>query len=931
MAFVEKGFEVVKILVTQGLGGLWTWVLEKVGDIKEMVMSQVKEMVVTQIVKAGITWLISMLNPAGAFIKACKMIYDVVMFFVEKAAQIKEFVDAVLDSVESIAGGGVGAVASKIENTLAKMLPVLIGFLASLLGLGGIADKIKKIIETIQKPIAKVVDWVVGKAVAFGTKFLAGAKRLGGKLKAKLGIKDETPVQKQARLDRGMAAAREVGRRFAGKPVGKQVLGPLLAVVRLRHRMTSLELVEKSGHWAVRGTVNPTAEETLEAELADPKYEEQFAKAVAQANVRLAKEKPPRTIAAADLAEARRVVAPTGRRAAGSLAKWVQDLYTYFRDPNPEKVDTVATVASNGVAPGLVANLSQKFTRLAAQTLDTAQTELNEHYRPGATKGDKSSAYLVVAEQVFVQLLARPQTCVDDLQRWHGMLGEPACYVGDADRLAHVEDQGFAATTDGPGIDGEAHGLLHRHEVAGDLRVGDGDRAAGVGLGAEGDEYGATRTEHVPESHRYVGAVGLAALLGGEAFGDALRVAQHAGGFGSLVGTDVHEPNRSHGRGRGEHVGGAQHVGLPPLVGVRLQQRQVLQRRCVKHHLRLELLEQLDQPRAIADVGQQQVRVVEHRRVVDGQLYGVQTALVAIQHHQRRRFEPVQLPAQLAPDRAAGTRDQHAAAGDVVSDRAGVDVGRVATEQVFGRHRADVGERDRTEHLVGLRQHQEGEADLVGGRRHVADQFAVGAGDGQQDMSRLHPLGDLGQVVERALHSEPLETKVPFVGVVVEERHRLVRAGSIGGQRADDLVRAVTGAEDDQAQAPRATAPLVAEQAPRRSQRHGAGSGERRGERRHGPRQLAAADLECDDGERNAREQHRDPEREQLVETAVAPPAAIQAGGEAEDALADDGNHHREGEPGPRHRPQLEVVAQDGGEGDGEGPHERIDSEVDER
>ena len=400
MAFVEKGFEVVKILVTQGLGGLWTWVLEKVGDIKEMVMSQVKEMVVTQIVKAGITWLISMLNPAGAFIKACKMIYDVVMFFVEKAAQIKEFVDAVLDSVESIAGGGVGAVASKIENTLAKMLPVLIGFLASLLGLGGIADKIKKIIETIQKPIAKVVDWVVGKAVAFGTKFLAGAKRLGGKLKAKLGIKDETPVQKQARLDRGMAAAREVGRRFAGKPVGKQVLGPLLAVVRLRHRMTSLELVEKSGHWAVRGTVNPTAEETLEAELADPKYEEQFAKAVAQANVRLAKEKPPRTIAAADLAEARRVVAPTGRRAAGSLAKWVQDLYTYFRDPNPEKVDTVATVASNGVAPGLVANLSQKFTRLAAQTLDTAQTELNEHYRPGATKGDKSSAYLVVAEQV---------------------------------------------------------------------------------------------------------------------------------------------------------------------------------------------------------------------------------------------------------------------------------------------------------------------------------------------------------------------------------------------------------------------------------------------------------------------------------------------------------------------------------------------------
>ena len=87
-------------------------------------MSQVKEMVSVEIIKAGIVWLISMLNPASAFVKACKMIYDVVMFFVEKAAQIKEFVDSILDSVESIAGGGVGAVAGYIEKTLAKMVPV---------------------------------------------------------------------------------------------------------------------------------------------------------------------------------------------------------------------------------------------------------------------------------------------------------------------------------------------------------------------------------------------------------------------------------------------------------------------------------------------------------------------------------------------------------------------------------------------------------------------------------------------------------------------------------------------------------------------------------------------------------------------------------------------------------------------------------------
>jgi hypothetical protein len=282
MSFVEKGFEVVKILVTEGLGGLWKWVVEKVGDIKEMVMSQIKELVVTQIVKAGITWLISMLNPAGAFVKACKMIYDVVMFFVEKAAQIKEFVDAVLDSVESIAAGGVGAVAAKIEATLGKLVPVLIGFLASLLGLAGIGDKIKKILEMIQKPVMQVVDWVVGKAVAFGRKFKAFAKKVGGKVKAgakkltakvrkKLGIKEKTPEQiakdKQDRLDKGVAAGVAAANRFADRPVAGKLLSPVLTAIRLRYRMASLTLVAEGDTWSVAGEVNPTTKKPTKAKV----------------------------------------------------------------------------------------------------------------------------------------------------------------------------------------------------------------------------------------------------------------------------------------------------------------------------------------------------------------------------------------------------------------------------------------------------------------------------------------------------------------------------------------------------------------------------------------------------------------------------------------------------------------------------------------
>jgi hypothetical protein len=114
---------------------------------------------------AGVTWLISLLNPASAFVKACKAIYDVIMFFVERGEQIMALVNTIIDSVTQIASGALGSVAGMIEGVLAKGLPLAISFLASLLGLGGIAGKIKSIIEKIQGPVNKLIDWVVNGAV----------------------------------------------------------------------------------------------------------------------------------------------------------------------------------------------------------------------------------------------------------------------------------------------------------------------------------------------------------------------------------------------------------------------------------------------------------------------------------------------------------------------------------------------------------------------------------------------------------------------------------------------------------------------------------------------------------------------------------------------------------------------------------------------
>ena len=149
MAAVENGVEIfTRCIKDQGVAGLWEKLVEKVGDIKDMILEQLEDFVVTRIITAGITWLISLLNPAAAFIKACKLIYDVVMFFVNNAARIAQFVNTVIDGVVDIAKGNVSAVVDKIEDALGQMVPILIGFIASVLGIGGIGEKIRSIVQT---------------------------------------------------------------------------------------------------------------------------------------------------------------------------------------------------------------------------------------------------------------------------------------------------------------------------------------------------------------------------------------------------------------------------------------------------------------------------------------------------------------------------------------------------------------------------------------------------------------------------------------------------------------------------------------------------------------------------------------------------------------------------------------------------------------
>jgi hypothetical protein len=173
---IEKVAEYVKELITGGPAALWAKVKDDLGNLKEMVIDALQNWLIETIVKKAVAKIVLLFNPAGAIIQAIMAIYDVITFLIDKATQIMAFVESVIDSVALIVAGSIGSAANKIESTLASIIPLLIGFLADFIGLGGLSKKIKEIVTKVQTVVDKAIDKAIAKVVGFVKKLFGGGK-----------------------------------------------------------------------------------------------------------------------------------------------------------------------------------------------------------------------------------------------------------------------------------------------------------------------------------------------------------------------------------------------------------------------------------------------------------------------------------------------------------------------------------------------------------------------------------------------------------------------------------------------------------------------------------------------------------------------------------------------------------------------------------
>jgi hypothetical protein len=162
---ILENLEEFKLMLTQGVAGVWQAIKDGLGDLKAMVLDPIINFIKDKVIVAGVQWILSLMNPAAAFIKACKAIYDIIKFFMERAQQIADLINTILDSLELIVKGDIAQAAQAVEDSLAKSIPVAIEFLATVVGVGGLSAMVLVIIKKQGKTIKKAIELVINKGI----------------------------------------------------------------------------------------------------------------------------------------------------------------------------------------------------------------------------------------------------------------------------------------------------------------------------------------------------------------------------------------------------------------------------------------------------------------------------------------------------------------------------------------------------------------------------------------------------------------------------------------------------------------------------------------------------------------------------------------------------------------------------------------------
>lgn len=168
--FLSGAWEWLRVAVTEGPAGMWRMLVDRLRDLGRMVLESAVGWVMRRIIAQVSVRLTALLASAGlgAVVEAFKALYNAIQTALEYARRILEILNTVFDTVLQIAEGVFGPAAETLERGLRTAMPVVIGFLANYIGLGGLGERIREIILGIRERVDSAILWLIDRALSAG-------------------------------------------------------------------------------------------------------------------------------------------------------------------------------------------------------------------------------------------------------------------------------------------------------------------------------------------------------------------------------------------------------------------------------------------------------------------------------------------------------------------------------------------------------------------------------------------------------------------------------------------------------------------------------------------------------------------------------------------------------------------------------------------
>lgn len=243
----------IKDVQERGMAAIWDKIVEKLSNLWDTVLDAIKNWIMQQIVEKIVTKLLSMLDPTGimAVINSAIALYKAIQSFKKYIMQILQIVNSFVEGLVEIASGNTKKAADFLESTLARGVPVVIGFLANQVGLSGVGKKVGEMIEKVRDMVDKALTWLVNKAVDTGFALMEKLIGGGGDKPDGPSLDEKYGPEKAAKINAGLQAieAAEQPLLNNGK-ITKEEAEKVAQAVKTQHTVfKTLEVIDGGDKW----------------------------------------------------------------------------------------------------------------------------------------------------------------------------------------------------------------------------------------------------------------------------------------------------------------------------------------------------------------------------------------------------------------------------------------------------------------------------------------------------------------------------------------------------------------------------------------------------------------------------------------------------------------------------------------------------------